>query len=137
MNRHDTDIDLNNRASTPSRLPSQLRAIPTPGDLLASRPQHGQTGMTSALSRPRLMSRRGATQRRWRRCGSWRVLHASMAGSPSITHTLRGWRLTVRDVSTDSHAGALSTGQRGSFSSTGQAISSDGPTTIPSGRVDS
>jgi hypothetical protein len=38
MNRHDTSIDFNNRASTPSQLPSQLRAIPTPGDVLASRP---------------------------------------------------------------------------------------------------
>ena len=38
MNRQDNSIDLDNRASTPSGLPSQFRAIPTPGDVLASRP---------------------------------------------------------------------------------------------------
>jgi hypothetical protein len=38
MNRHDTNMDHGNRASKPSRLPSHSRAIPTPGDVLASRP---------------------------------------------------------------------------------------------------
>ena len=38
------------------------------------------------------------------------MLHESMAGSPLITRTLREWRLTARDVSTDSNARALSAG---------------------------
>jgi hypothetical protein len=38
MNRQDASIDLDNRASKPSQLPSQSPAIPTPGDVLASRP---------------------------------------------------------------------------------------------------
>lgn len=38
MNRQDTSKDLDNRASTASQLPSQFRAIPTPGDVLTSRP---------------------------------------------------------------------------------------------------
>ena len=38
MNRQDTSIDFDNRASKQSQLPSQFRAIPTAGDELASRP---------------------------------------------------------------------------------------------------
>ena len=38
MNSQDTSIDLDNRASTSSQSPSRFRAIPTPGDVLASRP---------------------------------------------------------------------------------------------------
>jgi hypothetical protein len=36
MNRHDTSIDFDTRVSKPNQLPSH--AIPTPGDVLASRP---------------------------------------------------------------------------------------------------
>jgi hypothetical protein len=38
MNRQDTSTDLDNRAATPSQLPSQSRTMPAPGDVLASRP---------------------------------------------------------------------------------------------------